>query len=78
MSTAALLLASTLSAQAAQHKVTVEPGTIAMVAGLPVVQDPQGTQEACTYRCPTGAIQWVEAGQFQALCGWPDEERPHA
>jgi RnfABCDGE-type electron transport complex B subunit len=42
-----------------------EEGAIEMVDNLPVVKEPTGATEACTYRCPTGAIQWVEGGQFQ-------------
>jgi len=40
------------------------PGVVEMSGGLPVIQDPARTTEACTYRCPTGAIQWVEGEQF--------------
>jgi hypothetical protein len=36
-----------------------------MVENLPVIKDPAGAVEACTYRCPTGAIQWVDGGQFK-------------
>jgi RnfABCDGE-type electron transport complex B subunit len=42
-------------------------GTVEMVKGLPVVhydRDLRPTAEA-TWRCPTGAIQWVEGKQFE-------------
>jgi Na+-translocating ferredoxin:NAD+ oxidoreductase RNF subunit RnfB len=39
-------------------------GAIEMVAGLPVVRDPGRATEGCTFRCPTGAIQWVDGPQF--------------
>jgi ferredoxin len=41
-------------------------GTVEMVNGLPVVhfdQEVQPTPNA-TWRCPTGAIQWLEEKQF--------------
>jgi len=40
------------------------PGTLEMVNGLPVIRQPDRTAQECTYRCPTGAIQWVEGNQF--------------
>lgn len=43
--------------------------------GLPVILKPQETDVSATFRCPTGAIQWVEGNQFtstEALC----ETRP--
>jgi len=43
------------------------PAGIVMKGGLPIVQDRDQTTEACTFRCPTGAIQWVEGPQFQAV-----------
>ena len=39
-------------------------GVLEMKAGLPVILDPNGTSADATWRCPTGAIQWVEGGQF--------------
>jgi len=39
-------------------------GAIEMRGGLPVLTDPTRANEECTYRCPTGAIRWVEADQF--------------
>jgi Na+-translocating ferredoxin:NAD+ oxidoreductase RNF subunit RnfB len=47
-------------------------GTVEMKNGLPVVhydRELQPTREA-TWRCPTGAIQWLEDKQFEE----PDEE----
>lgn len=38
---------------------------IEMVGGLPVVREPERTEESCTFRCPTGAIRWVEGNQFE-------------
>lgn len=46
------------------------PGVIEMKGGLPVLVNPAGATEEATFRCPTGAIQWVEANQFQ------DEKAP--
>jgi Na+-translocating ferredoxin:NAD+ oxidoreductase RNF subunit RnfB len=39
-------------------------GTIEMVDGLPRVKDGLHVPESSTYRCPTGAIRWVERNQF--------------
>ncbi len=39
-------------------------GVIEMEAGLPRVRRPERAPEACTYRCPTGAIAWVPGAQF--------------
>jgi len=39
-------------------------GVIEMVEGLPVLREPGRAGESCTYRCPTGAIRWVEGNQF--------------
>jgi len=39
-------------------------GVIEMSGNLPVLHEPADAPEACTYRCPTGAIQWVEGNQF--------------
>jgi Na+-translocating ferredoxin:NAD+ oxidoreductase RNF subunit RnfB len=51
------------------------PGdTVEMVDGLPVVhydREVQPTREA-TWRCPTGAIQWLEAKQFEE----PEDDAP--
>lgn len=47
-------------------------GAIEMRGGLPVVRNPLLANEQCTFRCPTGAIQWVEGDQFQA----PEDVRP--
>ena len=42
------------------------PGLITMVDNLPVVDYGAGgpASPEATYRCPTGAIQWVEGEQF--------------
>jgi hypothetical protein len=48
-----------------------------MVDGLPEVRAPLRTSEACTYRCPTGAIRWVEGNQFQPLRRVSDREVAH-
>jgi len=40
-------------------------GVIEMAGGLPRLREPARAPEACTYRCPTGAIRWVEGGQFE-------------
>jgi RnfABCDGE-type electron transport complex B subunit len=40
-------------------------GAIEMVNSLPVVRDATRATEGCTFRCPTGAIQWVEGRQFE-------------
>jgi len=40
-------------------------GVIEMAGGLPVLKVPSRAPEDCTYRCPTGAIQWVEGNQFE-------------
>lgn len=37
---------------------------IVMSGGLPVVRDASCLTPACTWRCPTGAIRWVEGKQF--------------
>lgn len=39
-------------------------GAIEMAGGLPRLVDPARAGRACTLRCPTGAIQWVEGPQF--------------
>ena len=41
------------------------PGVIEMTNGLPVVKLPEETKLECTFRCPTGAIQWVVKNQFE-------------
>jgi electron transport complex protein RnfB len=40
-------------------------GVIEMADELPVIKQPERTAEAATYRCPTGAIRWVDGDQFQ-------------
>ncbi|MFW5925633.1 MAG: RnfABCDGE type electron transport complex subunit B [Myxococcota bacterium] len=39
-------------------------GVIEMVDGLPKIHRPREATEASTYRCPTGAIAWVEGEQL--------------
>lgn len=48
------------------------PGTIRMVAGLPVIDHERGERPGveATFRCPTGAIVWLEGKQFVA----PEED----
>lgn len=41
------------------------PGVLEMRAGLPIIQQPGNTSVQATFRCPTGAIQWVNGDQFQ-------------
>jgi Na+-translocating ferredoxin:NAD+ oxidoreductase RNF subunit RnfB len=41
-------------------------GVIEMSGGLPKLVEPAQALEDCTYRCPTGAIRWVEANQFES------------
>lgn len=43
------------------------PGTLKMDHGLPRIEKPDQTSMECTFRCPTGAIQWVQGNQFQEL-----------
>jgi len=40
-------------------------GAIVMEGNLPVLRDPDRLGPECTYRCPTGAIRWVERNQFE-------------
>ena len=42
-----------------------EPGVLEMENGLPRIRFPEKTNVAATFRCPTGAIQWLEGGQFE-------------
>lgn len=39
-------------------------GVIEMVDGLPVIRIPEEATERATWRCPTGAITWVDGDQF--------------
>jgi electron transport complex protein RnfB len=41
-----------------------EPGVVEMEGGLPVIREPDRTSEQCTFRCPTGAIRWIDGQQF--------------
>ena len=41
-------------------------GVIEMSGGLPKLIVPDKADEGCTFRCPTGAIQWVEDDQFKS------------
>jgi RnfABCDGE-type electron transport complex B subunit len=54
------------------------PGLIRMEDNLPVVDYGAGgpARPEATYRCPTGAIEWVVGPQFQE--GAPPRSRPHA
>lgn len=51
------------------------PGLIRMVNNLPVVDYAAGgpARPDATYRCPTGAIQWIKGGQFPARKTLPEE-----
>jgi ferredoxin len=40
-------------------------GVIEMTGGLPRLLAPARAPESCTYRCPTGAIRWVDGNQFE-------------
>jgi RnfABCDGE-type electron transport complex B subunit len=40
-------------------------GVIRMAGGLPRIEAGARAPESCTYRCPTGAIRWVEGNQFE-------------
>ncbi len=42
------------------------PGVMEMAGGLPVILEPAGAKQDCTFRCPTGAIRWVEGAQFES------------
>lgn len=42
-------------------------GVIEMSNGLPVLRQPHEAPKECTYRCPTGAIQWIDEQQFVDL-----------
>lgn len=42
------------------------PGTLEMEDGLPRIRRPDQTSVDCIFRCPTGAIRWIEGDQFQA------------
>lgn len=46
-------------------------GVIEMEAGLAVVRVPATAQVAATFRCPTGAIQFVDGRQFPAQVDGP-------
>jgi RnfABCDGE-type electron transport complex B subunit len=48
------------------------PGTVEMLEGLPVIHDDLDVRPTpqATWRCPTGAIVWLEGSQFEE----PDEE----
>jgi Na+-translocating ferredoxin:NAD+ oxidoreductase subunit B len=48
-------------------------GLIRMVDGLPVIDHGSGVPEhpKATWRCPTGAIQWVEGEQFTLMAAPP-------
>jgi Na+-translocating ferredoxin:NAD+ oxidoreductase RNF subunit RnfB len=40
------------------------PGVIEMEGGLPRLRRPEAAPERSTYRCPTGAIVWLDGAQF--------------
>jgi len=41
-----------------------EPGVVEIEGGLPVIRDAARTSEVSTFRCPTGAIRWIDGQQF--------------
>lgn len=43
------------------------PGVVEMNAGLPIIKLPESTTINATFRCPTGAIQWVDGDQFKDM-----------
>jgi Na+-translocating ferredoxin:NAD+ oxidoreductase RNF subunit RnfB len=53
-------------------------GAIVMCDGLPVVREPDRTTADCTFRCPTGAIRWVEGNQFEEGADDSGGATPHA
>lgn len=55
-----------------------KPGVIEMKRGLPVIVNPAGATEEATFRCPSGAIQWVSGNQFQAEDARPVRRIRHA
>ncbi len=42
-----------------------EPGVLEMENGLPRIRFPEKTGIEASFRCPTGAIQWLEGNQFE-------------
>jgi len=42
-------------------------GSMVMEQGLPRILDPQQTNHSATFRCPTGAIVWLEKNQFETI-----------
>lgn len=50
-------------------------GVIEMRGGLPAIVNPAGGTEAATFRCPSGAIRWVEGNQFQTESARPAVRR---
>lgn len=44
-----------------------EEGVIEMSGGLAVVRDATRATAECTFRCPTGAIAWLEGEQFAGV-----------
>lgn len=53
-------------------------GAVEMVDGLPVIKEPDVATAAATFRCPTGAIQWVTGTQFDGLVQLPSTRRDRA
>lgn len=51
------------------------PGSMEMSGGLPQVLNPDQTTRAATFRCPTGAIAWIEENQFETVAQM--ERREH-
>ncbi len=65
---AVLALCTTACDGCAKCAADAAPGLIRMENDLPVVNYRAGgpAKPDATFRCPTGAIQWLEGGQFQA------------
>lgn len=75
---AALALCSVACDACGRCAADAAPGLIRMVDNLPVVDYGGGgpAKPEATYRCPTGAIQWLEGSQFSA--GKTTKERSEA
>ncbi len=54
------------------------PGAVEMVGGLPVVNHENGPTARSTWRCPSGAIQWLTGPQFTEFEDKEPKRRNHA
>jgi RnfABCDGE-type electron transport complex B subunit len=50
-------------------------GAIEMSGNLPDIKDHDRAPESCTFRCPTGAIRWVDGEQFKQMTVEPSPRR---